>query len=779
SGNEVRVVLDDAGAVYWRDRVDRGAAVLHRDAPPGVDRFKLAYRSQGMDLAEHVIDREAWLSQRVHPVPTVEKVETIVAQAPQAVGDAEVVHSGPGRKTFDQGLRLSYGQNIGGPDAFVLWQLALVEDARLRLRDDTWVQGSARLRLADNYDKFKYTGPSNLPRVRTFLREYLTTSSVTIPNLQLTHVGRAGENHYYSAYGGYLEEMFAGAGGEWLYRPFASRFAFGVDVNAVRQREFEQHLGFRDYNVVTGHGTMYWDTGWNDVLAQVSVGRYLAKDMGATLQLSRVFRNGVTIGAYATRTNVSSAQFGEGSFDKGIYIGIPFDALFTRSSRAYINTLWQPLTRDGGAMLHRSVQLYDLTSARSDRTLWYAPAPLPNERLKAADQQVENIAQPKVLEPYTRVTPKVAAAQWERQGSMNEHRLVEALYAQGFRNIKVDYDTAQRIVIEASNDQLRPVSRAAGRAARTALLQAPLEARGIEVTVLDGATRQVRYEFFNFDALRRYFDGEITAEALKPYVKTEWLNPAARVRDPLARLDDLDPTPNPAVLGALVPDTFSVSRVANDYVAAAASTTKVDWLRAGAFGASLVLSSSLLDKRADRFAQDHAASRWMINGIRVGNAIPWVAMGAAGLAAIDGSDPRRSRTGYAALEAGATGVALATGLKYGFGRARPSTGVGPTDFQWGARSDSFHSFPSIHTVTAWSVVTPFALEYDMPWLYGVAALTNLSRIGGRNHWVSDTVASSLVGYGLGRLFWQSSREQAKGEPRVFFDGSGLSALWDW
>jgi membrane-associated phospholipid phosphatase len=154
-------------------------------------------------------------------------------------------------------------------------------------------------------------------------------------------------------------------------------------------------------------------------------------------------------------------------------------------------------------------------------------------------------------------------------------------------------------------------------------------------------------------------------------------------------------------------------------------------------------------------------------------------MGAAGLAAIDGSDPRRSRTGYAALEAGATGVALATGLKYGFGRARPGTGMGPTDFQWGARSDSFHSFPSIHTVTAWSVVTPFALEYDMPWLYGVAALTNLSRIGGRNHWVSDTVASSLIGYGLGRMFWNSSREQAKGEPYFFFDGSGLSMLWDW
>jgi hypothetical protein len=77
------------------------------------------------------------------------------------------------------------------------------------------------------------------------------------------------------------------------------------------------------------------------------------------------------------------------------------------------------------------------------------------------------------------------------------------------------------------------------------------------------------------------------------------------------------------------------------------------------------------------------------------------------------------------------------------------------------------------------VLTPFALEYEAPWLYGVAALTNLARIGSREHWVSDTVASSLIGYGLGRIFWQSGRDQAKGDPKLFFDGSGMSLLWDW
>ena len=72
-------------------------------------------------------------------------------------------------------------------------------------------------------------------QVRTFLREYLTTSKLQMANLQLTHVGKLTENQYYNVYGGYLEEMFAGVGAEWMYRRFGSGTAVGVDVNAVQQ----------------------------------------------------------------------------------------------------------------------------------------------------------------------------------------------------------------------------------------------------------------------------------------------------------------------------------------------------------------------------------------------------------------------------------------------------------------------------------------------------------------------------------------------------------------
>ena len=147
----------------------------------------------------------------------------------------------------------------------------------------------------------------------------------------------------------------------------------GVDVNAVQQRAFTQGLSLRDYRVNTGHLTAYWDTGWQDLLVKLSAGRYLAGDVGATLDMSRVFDNGVSLGAYATKTNVSAEQFGEGSFDKGIYVTIPFDVMLPRSSSSTAALVYAPLIRDGGARLSRQYGLYDLTRAR-DARLWVQPA---------------------------------------------------------------------------------------------------------------------------------------------------------------------------------------------------------------------------------------------------------------------------------------------------------------------------------------------------------------------------------------------------------------------
>lgn len=79
----------------------------------------------------------------------------------------------------------------------------------------------------------------------------------------------------------------------------------------------------------------------------------LAGDEGETFELSRSFLNGNKYGVFASFTDVTSEQFGEGAFDKGIYFNISIYGNF-------INYTWRLLTKDPGAKLIRKHTLHDL-----------------------------------------------------------------------------------------------------------------------------------------------------------------------------------------------------------------------------------------------------------------------------------------------------------------------------------------------------------------------------------------------------------------------------------
>jgi membrane-associated phospholipid phosphatase len=370
--NTLTLAAETDGSPYAQEQLDRATTVLHRHAPTSAKRFVIQLQQMGLAMARIDINRAEWVAQRTQAQPpslrlAAQQISPMPAlPAPTATPDtADYRRQQAGDLNPSWGP--SYNQIIGGPDGFLLYEAGVHGGLEWRLNPGTWVSADAKLRLLDNYQNFKFDGPSNLPRVRTDQRQYVTTARLTLPLLQATHVEELGASQYASVYGGMLEPMYAGVGAEWLYRPWRSPLAFGVDVNSVRQRGFEQGFSLRDYAVNTGHATLYWDTGWQGVQANLMVGQYLAGDRGATLNVSRVFPNGVSMGAWATKTNVSAAQFGEGSFDKGIFVNVPFDLMFPKTSADVAQFVWDPLTRDGGARLSRSVALYDLTQLRDQR----------------------------------------------------------------------------------------------------------------------------------------------------------------------------------------------------------------------------------------------------------------------------------------------------------------------------------------------------------------------------------------------------------------------------
>lgn len=258
-------------------------------------------------------------------------------------------------------------QSFGGPESFYMYQFGINGNASWHLSEQVSLDSTVFLNVVNNYDKFNYKTPpadgEALPRVRTWIREYVDSSNVLLNNLQLTNIQQLSTDWYGQVYGGYLEMMYAGVGGEALYRPYGKSWVVGIDTNWVKQRNWYNTLKMADYDVVTGHLTGYWQLPYFDnITAKIAVGRYLAGDKGATFDFSKRFDSGVMLGAYATLTDVSSEEYGEGSFTKGIYVIIPFDLMLIHPTTTKGSIGWVPLTRDGGQMLSRKTALYGLTS---------------------------------------------------------------------------------------------------------------------------------------------------------------------------------------------------------------------------------------------------------------------------------------------------------------------------------------------------------------------------------------------------------------------------------
>ena len=198
--------------------------------------------------------------------------------------------------------------------------------------------------------------PSALPAVRTDFHEYAVAETV-LNRLYVERSWQMGAGLYARSTLGYLENMYGGISGEILWKPLNSRFGLGADLNYVRQRDYDMRFSFRDYSVLTGHASAYLELPHN-YLAQVDVGRYLAGDIGTTVTLVREFNNGWRLGGFFTLTDVSSEEFGEGSFDKGLFLSIPLDWLIGQPSRNNYGVLIRPVQRDGGQKVNLPRRLF-------------------------------------------------------------------------------------------------------------------------------------------------------------------------------------------------------------------------------------------------------------------------------------------------------------------------------------------------------------------------------------------------------------------------------------
>ncbi len=150
------------------------------------------------------------------------------------------------------------------------------------------------------------------------------------------------------------------------------------------------------------------------------------------------------------------------------------------------------------------------------------------------------------------------------------------------------------------------------------------------------------------------------------------------------------------------------------------------------------------------------------------------------------ANPWWRETGREVLTAVAISGAFGEVLKIGIGRYRPYADKGPGTFNPLSINDESASFPSGHTLTAFTLSTVLAKRIDNPYvscgLYMMAFLTGTERIYSDNHWFSDVVAGALLGTVIGRFVGHSDASTTqqsyslnwKIEPEIASSSAGLT-----
>jgi len=268
---------------------------------------------------------------------------------------------------FDVGVGTRF--QFFDPDDPARYQLYTKVGISAALPKSWTLTGAYGIDITNNFDESgRIDSGTALTPVRSDIVKYLTEGDTGLDSLYLEKRGSAYKGLHYRVFGGVLEEMYSGFGGEVLYQPFQSRLAYGLSANWVRQRDYDKSFKHLDYQTATAFASVYWASPFYNFDVAVHAGKYLAKDIGATLEVRRTFNNGWMMGLWATMTDVSAEDFGEGSFDKGMFFKIPFDGLFGRNSRGSYNTSIRPIQRDGGQRLegYSGNIWWDIRSARYD-----------------------------------------------------------------------------------------------------------------------------------------------------------------------------------------------------------------------------------------------------------------------------------------------------------------------------------------------------------------------------------------------------------------------------
>ena len=246
---------------------------------------------------------------------------------------------------------------LAGREEFFKGAILVENNTEFIIRENFFFNTNLKYSIANNFEGLTFPPVDTFPaQVRSDVKQYLKNMNdgILLGRAQFDYHLTPKPNHHLMFTAGVLEDFFQGYGAEYLYFIPDKNYAFGFDIFNVKKRDYDWAFGTLDYENITYTANFYYrNYGLIPFDLKLSAGEYLAGDVGTTFEISRSFDTGIKFGAFATFTDVSAEDFGEGTFDKGIFFSIPIYGNL-------INYTWRPLTKDPGAKLIRKHTLHDL-----------------------------------------------------------------------------------------------------------------------------------------------------------------------------------------------------------------------------------------------------------------------------------------------------------------------------------------------------------------------------------------------------------------------------------
>ncbi|MFK7838938.1 MAG: YjbH domain-containing protein [Bdellovibrionales bacterium] len=224
-----------------------------------------------------------------------------------------------------------------------------------------------RFNLSNNLGKIRRLRPQASLPIKSDVADF-ADRFFALENLYVAMPFTIGPNIHTNIIGGYIDENFVGTGAEILFRPYDKRFAIGAEGWSVQKRDpfTTANLGTFSTSLLSAHVNAWYDIPKADIVLGLKAGRFLARDMGASASLTKNFKNGATLEAYASFTDKSDIDIfgGTTNADHGLRITIPLGG-YKYTPNSQIRVTAAPFGRDIGQTVNNPTPLYQTTTPLS------------------------------------------------------------------------------------------------------------------------------------------------------------------------------------------------------------------------------------------------------------------------------------------------------------------------------------------------------------------------------------------------------------------------------